>query len=127
MRFLPVMFLAPLLFMGCKSDQPISFTPVPSRADIAVTDQHPTISTTNIYYMKDIGPGCAIFTSQSDAESEAAFFGTKAEGTRVVVVDGHFPPPTQMPISQTTSVSPAFSPLDSSKRDLSLIDDTGTR
>jgi hypothetical protein len=67
MRLL-LMILAPLLFMGCKSDQPITFTSVPSRADLIVTDQHPTISATNIYYMIDKGPGCACFFKQSDCD-----------------------------------------------------------
>jgi hypothetical protein len=119
MRFLPAMCF--LLLVGCKSDHPISSVAIPDQS-------HPValaslVSTTNIYYMIDKGPGCAVFIRQEDWE----LFPPSSEGTKVVVVDGHFPPPTQMPISPTISASQSFSPLGYGRRDMSLIDDTGTR
>ena len=117
------MFL--LLFVGCKSDHPISSIAIPEQIR-PVASSSPT-STTNIYYMIDKGPGCAFFISQSDADEFAAFFGTKPEGTKVIVVDGHFPPPTQMRIPVTISASQSVPPYDYGRRDMSLIDDTGTK
>lgn len=120
MRFLPALFF--LLFVGCKSDHPISSVGVPDQC-CPVTSSS-SISTTNIYYMIDRGPGCAFFFKQSDYD---AFFGPSSEGTRVVVVDGHFPLPTQMPIPPTISASPSYPPFDYSRRDMSLIDDAATK
>ena len=116
MRFLPVMCF--LLLVGCKSDHPISSVTIPEQSH-AVVSASPA-STTNIYYMIDKGPGCAIFLKQSDVD---AFFGTNSEGRLVTVVDGHFPPPTQMPISLHTLPSGSLSPFDYSRRDMTLLDD----
>jgi hypothetical protein len=107
------MFL--LLFVGCKSGHPISSVAIPGQGHPVASSS--SIATTNIYYMIDRGTGCAFFIPQSVYE----MFPPSGEGTKVVVVDGHFPPPTQMPISPTISIS------QSGRRDMSLIDDTGTK
>jgi hypothetical protein len=116
-RFLSAMCF--LLLVGCKSDRPISSVTIPNQSHPVVSAS--PVSTTNIYYMIDKGPGCAIFIKQSDMDIINVLLGTSSVGTKVVVVDGHFPPPTEMPISPTISVS------QSSRRDMSLIDDTGTK
>ena len=105
-----------LLLVGCKSDPPISSVTIPDQNHPVVSAS--PVSTTNIYYMIDKGPGCAIFIKQSDIDP---FFGPSSEGRLVTVIDGHFPPPTQMPVSPTISASQF------GRRDMSLIDDTGTR
>ena len=120
MRFLPVVCF--LSFVGCKSDQPISRFAIPAQSHPVVSVRE--ISTTNIYYMIDRGPGCAIFIKQSDVDSIS---GPLSEGKLVTVIDGHFPEPTQMPISQSMSISQVLPPLNYSRRDMSLIDDTGTK
>jgi hypothetical protein len=120
MRFLLAMCF--LLLVGCRSDHPTSSITIPDQIHPAVSAS--PVSTTNIYYMVDKGPGYTIILKQSDVD---AFFGPSSEGRLVTVVDGHFPPPTQMPISPTISVSPSYPPLDYNKRDMSLIDDTGTK
>jgi hypothetical protein len=120
MRFLPAMCF--LLLVGCKSDHPVSSVIIPDQSHPVVSVS--PISTTNTYYMIDKGPGCAIFLKQSDVD---AFFGPRSEGRLVTVVDGHFPPPTQVAISPTITVSQSHPPLDYNKRDMSLIDDTGTK
>ncbi len=114
MRFLPAMCF--LLLVGCKSDHPISSVTIPDQNHPVVSAS--PVSTTNFYYMIDKGPGCAIFLKQSDVD---ASFGSSSEGRLVAVVDGHFPPPTQMPVSPTISASQA------GRHDMSLIDDTGTK
>jgi hypothetical protein len=114
MRFLPTMCF--LLLAGCKSDHPISSVTIPDQSQLVVSAS--PVSTTNFYYMIDKGPGCAIFLKQSDVDT---FFGTSSEGRLVAVVDGHFPPPTQM------SVLPTISTSQSGRRDMSLINDTGTK
>jgi hypothetical protein len=122
MRFLFIIFLAPLIVVGCKSDQTISFSPSPGRADLSVADQRCPISTTNVYYKIERGPGCAYFIPESDYESIGG-----SGGTKVVVVDGHFPPPAEMPKPATLATAQNLPSLDYSKRDMSLIDDTGTK
>ena len=114
MRFLSTMCF--LLLVGCKSDHPISSVNIPDQSHLAVSAS--SVSTTNFYYMIDKGPCCAIFLKQSDVD---AIFGPSREGRLVAVVDGHFPPPTLMPVSPTIGASP------SGRRDMSLIDDTGTK
>ncbi len=111
-----------LLLVGCKSDHPISSVTIPDQNHPVVSAS--LVSTTNIYYMIDKGPGCAIFLKQSDVY---ASFWPSSEGRLVAVVDRHFSPPAQMPISPTISVSQSYPSLDYSKRDMSLIDDTGTK
>ncbi len=117
MQFLPAACF--LLFVGCKSDRPISSVVIPDQSH-PVASASP-VSTTNIYYMIDKGPGSAIFIKQSDMDMINELCGTSSEGTKVVVVDGLFPPSTHMPILPTIFVT------QSSRRDMSLIDDTGTR
>ena len=119
-RLLPAMCL--LLLVGCKSDRLVSSALIPAQTHTVASASQ--TSTTNVYYMFDKGPGCAFFIKQSDYD---AFVGSSTEGKRVVVIDGHFPSPSQMPASPTVSVSQSFPPLDSSRRDMSLIDDNGTR
>jgi len=120
MRFLPAMCF--LLLVGCKSDQPISSVTIPDESHPVVSAS--PVSTTNYYCMIDKGPGCAIFLKQSDMDTS---FGPSSEDRLVTVVDGHFPLPTQMPVSPTISASQSFPPLDYSRRDMSLINDTGTK
>jgi hypothetical protein len=116
-QFLPAMFFS--VFVGCKSDHTTSSVVIPAqRSQVALSS---SISTTNIYYMIDQGPGCAVFFKQSDIELMNALLGTSSKGTKVVVVDGHFPPPSQMPTSPSISVDQF------SNRDMSLLDDTGTK
>jgi hypothetical protein len=119
-RFLPAMLF--LLFVGCKSDHTISGLVIPDQSHPVASAS--SISTTNIYYMIDRGPSCTIFIKQSDVDP---FFGPSSQGTKVVVIDGHFPSPTQMPLSPTISVSQSLPPLNYTRRDMSLIDDTGTK
>ena len=114
-RFLPAMCF--LLLVGCKSDHLISSVTIPDQSQLAVSAS--PVSTTNYYYMIDKGPGCAIFLPY--------VFGSSSEGRIVAVVDGHFPPPSQMPISPTISASQLFPSYDYGRRDMSLIDDTGTK
>ena len=120
-RFLSAMFF--LLFVGCKSDHPASSIVIPEQSSLITSSS--SISTTNIYYMIDEGPGRASFIKQSDMDSMNAFLGNSNAllrvSRKVVVVDGHFPPPSQMPISRSISVSQF------GRRDMSLIDDTGTK
>jgi len=120
MRFLPAMCL--LLLVGCQSDHSVSGVTMPDQSHPVVSAS--PVSTTNIYYMIDNGPGCAIFFKQSDF---GAFFGPDGEGKLVTVVDGHFPPPTQKPISPTLTGAQFCPPLNYNIRDMSLIDDTGTK
>ena len=111
-----------LSLVGCKSDRPVSSVVIPAQTHTVASAGQ--TSTTNVYYMFDKGPGCAFFIKQSDYD---AFLGSSTEGKKVVVIDGHFPPPSQMPVSPTVSVLHSFPPFDSSKRDMGLIDDTGMR
>ncbi len=79
-------------------ERPCHFQPEPflTRANHSLRPDR--FSTTNIYYMIDKGPGCAYFIKQSDFKDFNAFFGHSIVGAKVVVVvDGHFPPPTLMP------------------------------
>ena len=115
MRFLPAMCF--LLLVGCKSDHPISSVVIPDQSH-PVASASP-VSTTNIYYMIDKGPGSAVFIPQKYWE----LFPPLSGGTQVVVVDGNFPPPTQMPVSQSTRRDMT----QPGRRDMSLIDDTGKR
>lgn len=119
-RSLPAMCF--LLLVGCKSDHPISSVAIPDRGNPAVSAS--PVSTTNVYYMIDRGPGVALFLLKSDVDS---FFGHGSEGRLVTVVDGHFPPPTRMPISPTISDSQSYPPLNFSNRDMSLLDNRSTK
>ena len=119
MRFLPAVCF--LLLVGCKSDHPISSVVIPEQSSSVASSS--SISTTNIYYMTDEGPSRSSFIKQSDMDFFNAFVGNSNAlltiSRKVVVVDGHFPPPTQMP--PTISISRFV------RRDMSLIDDTGTK
>ena len=117
MRFLPAMFF--LFFVGCKSDHPISSVAIPDESRRVVSAS--SISTTNIYYEFDQGPGSAVFFPQDVYESIQA-----TGGIKVVVIDGHFPSNGAIP-STSVSASQSFLPLGYGRRDMSLIDDTGTR
>jgi len=65
--------------------------------------------------MIDEGPGCCIFDEKSDFD---AFFGHSLVGAKVVVVvDGHFPPPTQMPkVGLDTQPRPALDCIDTDSK-----------
>ncbi len=120
LRFLPAALLVSWLFTGCQSNEHITFTSSPRWPALAVADQQAPISTTNVYYPIDRGPGCAIFIPESIHD----FFGG-GEGKRVVVVDGHFPPPAERPKQTAMAAAHDFPWLDYSRQDMSLIDDTG--
>ena len=121
MRLLPAVLVAPWLFTGCQSDENVTFTSSPRLPALAVAEQHAPISTSNVYYQIDRGPGCAIFIP----ESEYHLFGG-GEGKRVAVVDGHFPPPAERPKQEAMAPAHDLPRFDYySRRDMSLIDDTG--
>jgi hypothetical protein len=106
---------AVLLLVGCKSSHEASHSPSLT-ASSSTTEPY---AGTNIFYQIDRGPGCAYFIRQADYEAWQM-----TGGTKVVVINGHFPPPTQPPsmpvVTQTLPRSVDYL----SRRDMSLIDDT---
>ena len=141
MRCLPITVgLTPLFFAGCKSDQivfssspvPFSSSPISKWTDLSVADQSSTVLTPNIFYEFEHGPGCNYFLS----ESEHDYFGSSGltnGWTKVLVVNGRFPPPAEMlePVEMLTPATiptlQSSSPLGYEKRDLTLLDDTGVK
>jgi hypothetical protein len=110
------MFL--LFLVGCKSGHPVSSVAIPDEGRLVASSS--SISTTNVYYKIERGPRCAIFIPQSVYE----MFPRNSEDAKVVVINGHFPPPAEMLTKATTDTWPL---LDYRRRDMSLIDDTGRK
>jgi hypothetical protein len=107
-----------LLLAGCKSEQTASSVTARVREDSLTTHQCSEVSTTNIYYKIEEGPGCSIFLTQAHVD----FFGADGRpvgGTQLVVMKGQFPPPAEMPQSRRGPVPLALPWLD--LRDTSLV------
>ena len=113
--------VATCLFMGCKSASPHAANtqgagrpPQPASAtQIETSNRYPG---TNIFYKFECGPGCATFVLETDYKSTHI-----TGGTRVVVIDGHFPSPAEMPASPAMSTYPVI-PRTQPPQPLDLID-----
>ena len=107
------------VFVGCESTNHQTTGRQSEKASVEQATIPRTYAGTNIFYEFDNGPGNAFFVLQSDYN-----FMQMTGGTRVVVVDGHFPSVGSLP--SNTEFSQKVNPLgpNGGRRDMSLIDDT---
>jgi hypothetical protein len=132
MRIFPAAFVAPWFFVvvGCKTDPAITFSQNPSGPPVAavaavVAQRDSVASATNVYYKIEGGPGCALFLPES---VNADFGGNETSnvvgGTKVIVINGNFPLPNEMPQPRLSPPESAFAGPASGHRDMALLDTT---